>query len=1001
MPQPAATADRRERPASDGALRTWLNPRRKRFWALVLLLLYTLGGFFGLPMLVKSQIIATAREDLGREVTIERVRINPYALSLEIGGFSLNDPDGVTVTSFDRFFVNLQLSSLFRWAWTLREVSLDGPDLLLERFAPGDSRLNRLLAEQEARSEPSAPASESEGGLPRLLIHDLALNSGRIRFNDHVPENPVELEFGPVTVAVNELNTLPDRTGQQAVSIMLPPGARIGWQGSLDLNPLHSSGTLTVEGSQLDQTIAYLEAALPLSTMQATLSLQTQYRVDEMEDGSLDVELDSFEASLSDVAVSGLQPDTEFIAFPSLQLLGGNLRYPESTLGFTQIRLTEPRLVAWLDEAGEPNLLQLLSPEPAASEEPQADTADSDPWRLAIDEFAITGGRIGFTDRRTDPLAALDFEDIELTVSKISNEEGAIIPTSLAGRLAAGGSFGFDGQISALPEFTASGTATAGDIPLALLQPWVQQQVNIRIQGGALETSTELKLLPGGEVEAAGRVAVSDLRVDNPLDEQPLVGWARLDIDRFEAATASGRVGLSLVTFEQPFGRLIINKDLTTNPSGLAAPAGTDTTTTDAASIGTEANESTPYTAVIGGIVVRDGALDFADRSLPLPFATKIRDLDGTISTVDSSSTEPANIRLEGQVDEYGLARIDGAMNLLDPLINTDVTMEFRNLLMSNLSPYSIEFAGRAIDEGKLNLDLVYRIQDGQILGQNAIVMSDLVLGEEVESENAVSLPLSLAVALLTDSNGVIDIDLPVEGDVNDPEFRIGGVIWKAITGLITKVVSAPFRLLGSLIGVESEDLGQFQFLAGRADLTPPELEKISQLRQALLQRPELAIEVVAVFDPAIDVPALQYQQLRSVVLQRLGEDYANPDEEFSMLNEEIRGLFESLFSERYPEIPLESVKASHRAPPADDPEGEPVLDQLAYAADLRDRLLAAETVGQQELENLANARAQAVREAFLASGEFDETRIVIAAASAVESEGTEWVVMELGVVAD
>jgi hypothetical protein len=393
--------------------------------------------------------------------------------------------------------------------------------------------------------------------------------------------------------------------------------------------------------------------------------------------------------------------------------------------------------------------------------------------------------------------------------------------------------------------------------------------------------------------------------------------------------------------------------------------------------------------------------MDFSDLSLPLPFATYIRKLEGTISTVDTASSSPSNIRLEGQVDEYGLARIEGAMDLLDPVRSTDVTMEFRNLLMSNLSPYTVQFAGREIDEGKLNLDLGYRIENGQLQGQNAIVMSDLVLGDEVDSPDAVSLPLGLAVALLTDANGVIDIDLPVSGDINDPEFKIGGVIWKAFAGLITKIVAAPFRLLGSLIGIESEDLGQFQFLAGRADLTPPELEKVSQLQEALRQRPELTIEVSGPFDPATDVPALQYQKLKSIVLERLGVDYANPDEEFRMLNEEIRVVFETLFVERFQDTSLDAVKADHMAPPADNPEGKPVLDQTAYAADLRDRLLASETVGQQDLEALANMRAEAIRDAFLADGEFDAARIVIAAPSAAEPEESEWVVIELGVVAE
>lgn len=983
--------------AGSGVLRKWLNPRRKRLWALVLLFLYTTGGFFLAPLLVESRIMATARDDFGREATVERVRVNPFVLSLEIRGFALIDPDGVTMTSFERVFVNLQLSSLFRWAWTFREISVDGLDMLLERFAAGDSRLARLLADQAARAEPSAAASAEAGGLPRLLIHDLALNGGRLRFSDDVPEDPVDLEFGPVTVSIQELNTLPDREGRQAVNIVLPAGARVSWQGSLDLDPLRSEGTLTIEGSHLDQTIAYLKAMLPLSEMQATLSLQTRYRVNQTQDGNVDIELDAFDANLSDVAVSGLEPNTQFVEFANLEVTGGSLRYPENTAHFSSIRLTDPKLEAWLDESGSASLAQLLPlEEPATEEQQQDDPADSSAWRLRIDEFTVTGGRVAFADRSIAPPGLLDLQDLSLTLREVSTDEGAILPVNLAGRLSPGGSFGFDGQITALPEFSAVGAASASDISLALTQPWVQQQVNIRIDGGAVATSADLELTPQGALEASGSFAVTGLQVVDTLAGQPLAGWTRLDIDRFEADTAANTIGLSRVTFEQPFGRLVINKDLTTNLSGLLLP-------TDAAGAsdapGTE--DAPSFEAIIGGIVVRDGAMDFSDLSLPLPFATKIQKLNGTISTLDTRSTEPADIRLEGQVDEYGLARIEGAMDLLDPVRSTDVTMEFRNLRMSNLSPYSIDFAGRAIDEGKLNLDLVYRIEDGRMAGQNAIVMSELVLGEKIDSPNAASLPLGLAVALLTDANGVIDIDVPIEGDVNDPEFRLGGVIWKALTGLITKVVSAPFRLLGSLIGVESEDFGQFQFLAGRADLTPPELEKISQLQAALQQRPELAVEVGAVFDPAIDVPALQYQQLRAVVLARLGEGYASPGEKLSMLDEDIRAVFESLFAQRFPDVPLESVSAAHRAPPADDPEGEPVLDQLAYAADLRDRLLAAEDVGQPELDSLAITRAQAIRDAFLAGGGLDEARIAIGEPVAVKSQDPEWVVMELGVAAN
>jgi len=982
--------------ASVSGARRWLDPHRKRFWAVVLLALYTLAGFFLVPLLVKSLIVATARDDLGREATVERVRFNPYVLSLEINGFALNDPDGVTHARFDRFFVNMQLSGLFRWAWTFREISLEGFDLLLERYAVGDSRLTRLLADQAARAAPDEERTDDSGGLPRLLVQDLAFKEGLIRFHDDVPVDPVDLEFGPIDVSVQALNTLPDRSGQQAVNVSLPGGATVSWNGSIELAPLKTEGTFVVEGSDLDQTIAYLKAVLPLKAMQATLSLQTQYRVSELEDGSLAAELDGLDVDLSDFAMTGLEPATEFVAFPSLQLSGGTLRYPENTVNFSSIRLSDPQFVTWLDESGQLSLLQLVPADTPEAGAPEANGSGSENWRLGVDELAIENGRIGFTDRSIDPQGMVAIENLALTLRQVSNEDGAQIPISLAGSLESGGQFGFDGQVSALPDVTATGTVTASEISLTLVQPYAQQLVNILINEGTLDTAFDLNLSPDGNIEASGKLAVAGLRVDDTVESQPLVGWSSLEIDRFEASTENSKLGVSLVTFEQPFGRLVIREDLTTNLSGLVISP-EDGEIADEPS----AEDESSYAVVVGGIAVHDGSMDFSDLSLPLPFATYIRKLEGTISTVDTTSSSPSNIRLEGQVDEYGLARIEGAMNLLDPVRSTDVTMEFRNLQMSNLSPYTVQFAGREIDEGKLNLDLGYRIADGQLQGQNAVVMSDLVLGDEVDSPDAVSLPLGLAVALLTDADGVIDIDLPVAGDINDPEFKIGGVIWKAFAGLITKIVTAPFRLLGALIGIDSEDLGQFQFLAGRADLTPPELEKVAQLQEALRQRPELAIEVSGPFDPAIDVPALQYQQLRSVVTERLGEDYANPDEEFRMLNEEIRIVFEALFVERFPDTPLDSVKADHLVPPADKPQGEPVLDQTAYAADLRDRLLASETVGQQDLEALANARAEAIRAAFIADGEFDAARIVIAAPSAAEPEESEWVVMELGVVAE
>jgi hypothetical protein len=973
-----------------------LSPRRKRFWAVIALLVYTLGGFFAVPLAVEKLVTGAARDSLDRTATIERVRFNPFVLSLEVNGFGLADRDGAQLAGFDRLFVNFQLSSLFRWAWTFRAIELDAPIVRFERFAAGDSRLTRLLADVEANAPPADPQAEESGGLPRLLVQDVRLSQGEVHFRDDVPSEPVDLTLAPVTVSVQELSTLPDRFGRQTVEVRLPDDARLSWQGSIRLAPLQTEGRLALENSSLHQTIAYLRAILPLESMQARLSLRTDYRVEEMADGSLDFELDGIEADLTDLAVAGLVPATEFLTLSQLTVRGGVLRFPEQELSLASVELTDPGLTAWLSSDGELSLLGLATTQPETAGVETDEDSESEDWQLRLDAFRIAGGKLDFTDNQVDPPARLAVDALSLEASSITNAEDAEIPIDLSGALGAGGEFSFGGRVVALPDLSVAGTVRLSGISLSAAQPYVEQHARIRLEEGVAATTADLALRPDGSVTAAGNLEVNDLRVSALGGDEPLVGWKSLNIDRFEADLAARTLGLSTVEFGQPYARVVINQDRTTNLDGLmvpSEPAGDP----DAAA----AADEPPFSLVIGGTTVADGALDFSDLSLPLPFATKVRGLEGFVTTVDTGSVAPARIKLEGQVGDYGLARIEGTMTPMDPIQNTDVSMEFRNLLMTDLSPYSAAFAGREIAAGKLDLDLLYKIEAGQLNGANDIVMSDLVLGDKVDSPDAASLPLGLAVALLKDANGVIDLDLPVEGDVNDPEFRIGGVIWKAFTSLITKVVSAPFRLLGNLIGVESEDLGQFRFLAGRSDLTPPEREKVGQLRQALEQRPELSVSIAGAFDPAIDPPALQYNRLRAAVFERIGDEEGLQDGEFRMLNDEIRTVLEAIFVERFPEVPLAELKAAHMAPPADDPEAEPVLDELAYAGDLRDRLLAAEEITQQDLEALANARAETVRTAFLENSEFDAGRVVLEAPAAAESEDGEWVVMELGVAVD
>ena len=397
----------------------------------------------------------------------------------------------------------------------------------------------------------------------------------------------------------------------------------------------------------------------------------------------------------------------------------------------------------------------------------------------------------------------------------------------------------------------------------------------------------------------------------------------------------------------------------------------------------------------LGGIVFSDSALDFSDFSLPLPFRANIKHLQGEISTLSTTSSEPAAIALEGQVNDYGEALIEGQLNPWAPTERAQIDMTFRNLELSRLTPYTVQFAGYAIDDGRMALDLGYQLDQRKLNGENNIVIQDIVLGEKVDHPDAGSLPMGLAIALLTDANGVIDLDLPVDGDLDNPEFKISSIVWQALGNLITKAVTAPFRLLGGLVGIDSEDFGTLRFAAGRSDLSPADREQLLKLAEAMQQRPELTVEIAGVYDTALDTEALKSDAAEALIEQR-AEQLPIGAEEVSTEHE--KRVLEALLAEQLPSLDLGSLQADMSTLP--EGSEEPVLDLPAYVAALKDRLIAAQSVSTADLVALANSRAQSALNALNESSLEIPLNATLAEPREAEGDDDREVPLELGVSA-
>ncbi len=355
--------------------------------------------------------------------------------------------------------------------------------------------------------------------------------------------------------------------------------------------------------------------------------------------------------------------------------------------------------------------------------------------------------------------------------------------------------------------------------------------------------------------------------------------------------------------------------------------------------------------------------LHFADFSLRPQFDTRIHELKGVINNVSSLPGVRTKVGLDGRVDRYGTSKITGEIHFFDPKEFTDISMVFNNLEMPNLTPYSGKFAGHKIDRGRLFLDLQYKIENSRLLSNNKVVIDNLVLGDRVESPDAVNLPLRLAIALLRDANGIINIGLPITGTLDDPEFSYGQLVWQTVFNLLSRIVTSPFRALASLLGAEDETLNEVLLEPGSGGIPPSEQEKLDKLLEALLQRPKLKLIVTGRYDADADGKVLRDLQVRRAFAEESGIEL-EPGEDpgpMDFSSTEARDILAELFTERYGAEEYEEILAGIL--PTEEESGddqEKKIDPGEVAGALYDALLERETLAPGVLERLADKRAQA-----------------------------------------
>ncbi|HET9862896.1 MAG TPA: DUF748 domain-containing protein [Steroidobacteraceae bacterium] len=937
----------------------------------VLILLYAALGFWLVPRLVRSNIVDFAHEQYHRSATLGEVRFNPFTLKLELRGFSLPDADGATLLAFERLLLNVDVSSVWRLGPSFADVELDAP--FARVLLRPDGSLN--LADLAHLANP-APPSKSERK-PRVFIDRLSVSMGRVAFEDHTRSQPFATELRPITFELRDFSTAGESGNAYSLRGASLQGESFAWSGNFQLTPLASNGEFEVSGLKARTVWDYLRDALPFELSKGEINLDGEYFYSAAADGGLRLAVHGL--ALSDFGLRPAGGEQDYVEVGNLAIQETQVDLARRRVDIARVRLDGGTLRVARDEAGRINLAELArkSPAVAGQEEAPAQTQEpssAPPWTLAAPDISVADLQVDFHDSLVKPGAEFSLMPVTLAVKGFSTAPDTrfTIESTARGEHA--------GELQLTAQTDAGGKNLEGhvewqDLDLTALQPYLSAYTQITLNSGRLSTALDVKYAADGPFGVKGDVTVSKLAtVDNTL-RQDLLKWERITAAGIDFAAASGaapaRLQIARIDARAPYARLIIASDQTLNITQLFTPAA-GSTPPAVQTVSVDESRRAPggnpggMRIGIGRISVQGGSANFADYWITPNYAVSLQELSGSIAGLSSDPKSRARVKLEGRVDRYAPALINGEINLLSAALYTDMHVKFDGVDMTSVTPYSGRFAGYEIEKGKLSIDVNYLVQDRQLTAKQKFVVDQLQLGARVESPDAVKLPLKLAVALLKDRNGVIDIDLPLSGSLDDPQFRIGPLIWKAFVGLLTRIATSPFTLLAKL-GGRDDEINQLDFAAGSATLDQEGQERMRALAKALTERPSLALEVPTAYSPEADGTALAQARLDA----RLAAAGAQPGMDDAARFELLRKLYEKE-TDKAP-LPAAALTVLEKRKSRDE--------EVPYRAgieQLEATLREKQPANEAELGDLARARAQAIRDALLGAGDVDPARVFL-----------------------
>ncbi|WP_025168108.1 DUF748 domain-containing protein [Pseudomonas syringae] len=957
---------------------------------LAVIALYSLLGFFILP----GVALRIANQQLANYATVpaklERLEFNPFTLELTLWGLNIGTP-GKEQVAFEKLYANLQINSLWTRALHLQRVELIKPrtELLFDKQGKLNlAQLFKLPASEPAKDEPATKPFP-------LRIDEIKLAGGYVHFQDLRPSQPIEFLYDALDFELKNLSTLPEDNADMTLVAAGPDGGQIDWVGRISLIPIASEGTLKVTDSKMKLWWPYVRDALPLALEDGVLNFSTAYTLNLSKETEL--KLTNVSASVAPFALNA--PDGRpLVRLQRLDVSETSVDLAKQLVTVGKVRSQKLETWAAREADGQLDWQKLFATQPgkpAAAQTPAVDekaaepapateaaakasaqpVAQSKPWQVLLRDVQLRNYMVHLADRVPQEPVALDVGPLNLDIQNFDSLNKAPFTLKLDTGLGKQGNLTAAGDVNLNP-VSARLNVTTRDIDLRLAQAYISPFIRLELRSGMLgsDLAVDLESTEPLAFNVTGKAQVNQLHTLDTLKQRDFLKWQQLALEGLDYQHGKG-LSIAKVNMDQPYARFMINEDRTTNIDDLLIPQPADAATgktaaqPKAAKTQAAGKKENPLAIYVGEVNINNGSANFADMTLTPNFATAVQQLNGRIGTIDNRKPTPAPVDIEGKVDRYAPVTIKGSLNPFDPMASLDITTSFKRVELTNLTPYSGKFAGFRIRKGRLNLDLHYLITKGQLKAQNKVLVEQLQLGERVDSPDALDLPIRLAVALLKDTKGRISLELPIEGDLNNPQFSVMPIVWQTLRNLVLRAAQAPFKMLGGLVaGGSSEDLGSVSFVPGSSDLSAEAQKALDKLSVALKERPDLKLEIEGTSAASSDGPLIaqqrlerEYQYTYYKILQRRGDKVPAKAGLIEVPEEEKTPMLEGIYRTRL-----------KQQPPAEWTS----LGKEQRAAQMRAAVLKFWSSNEVLLRELGQSRASSIKDYLVDKGKLEDARV-------------------------